>query len=229
MLSSFLASLNIANTEAVIKKLDAFKAYLLEENKKFNLTTITDDREIDRKHFMDSLAAFPYIQGKVLDIGSGAGFPSVPLAVVCAQNSFTLVDSLRKRVDFLNRVIDLLKLTHCTAIHTRIEDFPKKGTFDTVLARAVAKLNTLCEYALPFLNVGGAFIAYKTYGLELEEEIKEAEKALSVLGGEVEKVIQVENEEIKDLHHALVLIRKKKNTPLCYPRGKNKPKMQPLS
>lgn len=229
MLSEFLSSLSVDSVEEKVYKFNSFKKYLLEENQKFNLTAITDEREIDRKHFVDSLAAFPYIRGKVLDIGSGAGFPSVPLAILSPQNSFTLIDSLHKRVEFLNRVIELLSLSHCTAVHTRIEDFAKKGEYDTVLARAVARLNTLCEYALPFLKVGGIFIAYKTHGPDLDGEIKEAQNALSVLGGEIKSVIKVKSEPIKDLNHALVLIRKTKETPLRYPRKQNKPKTQPLS
>ena len=228
MLENFLASFSIENREEKIKQFSLFREYLLEQNKLFNLTAVTDEKEIERRHFLDSLAAIPFIKGDVLDIGSGAGFPSVPLKIVYPQNHFTLVDSLLKRVVFLKRVFSLLSLNDCTAIHTRIEDFEKKGAFDTVLSRAVARMNTLCEYALPFVKIGGTFIAYKTQGKELEEELKEAKKAIAVLGGEVERVVNVAYKEINDLHHALVLIKKTKETPVRYPRGKNKPKTQPI-
>ena len=228
MLENYLQSLGIEEKENKLLQFQRFKDYLLEQNKLFNLTAITDEKEIESKHFIDSLSAFSYINGNILDIGSGAGFPSVPLSIVCPQFSFTLVDSLQKRVEFLKRVFDLLSLQNGTAIHTRIEDFVQKASFDTVLARAVARMNTLCEYALPFLKVGGTFIAYKTYGPALDEEIKEAQNALSILGGCVEKIEEVNNTYMKDFHHALVLIKKVKDTPPKYPRKQNKPKTNPL-
>ena len=229
MLESYLKTLQIENTEEKLRQFAKFKTYLLEQNKLFNLTAITDEKEIEKKHFIDSLAAFPYINGSILDIGSGAGFPSIPLKIVYPQNNFTLVDSLSKRVEFLKRVFELLSLKNCAAIHTRIEDFGQKASFDTVVARAVARLNTLCEYALPFLKIGGVFIAYKTYGNSLDEEVKEAQNAISVLGGKTEQVVKVENEYMEDVNHALVLVKKVKDTPLKYPRGQNKPKNNPLS
>lgn len=229
MLLNYLKTLPLENAEEKLKQFSLFKDYLLEQNKLFNLTAITDEKEIEKKHFIDSLAAFPYISGSVLDIGSGAGFPSVPLKIVFPQNHFTLVDSLNKRVEFLKRVFELLHLHDCKAVHTRIEDFQQKASFDSVVARAVAGMNTLCEYALPFLKTGGLFIAYKTYGSALDEELKEAQKALAVLGGEVEKIVKVENEYMENVNHALVLVRKVNDTPLKYPRGQNKPRNNPIS
>lgn len=229
MLLNYLKNISAEHAEEKLELFSLFKNYLLEQNKLFNLTAITDEKEIEKKHFIDSLAAYPYINGSVLDIGSGAGFPSLPLKIVYQQNHFTLVDSLNKRVEFLKRVFELLHLENCRAIHTRIEDFKEKNSFDTVVARAVAGMNTLCEYALPFLKTGGLFIAYKTYGSVLDEELKKATNALSVLGGCVEDVVKVENEYMEDVCHALVLIRKIKDTPQKYPRGQNKPRNSPIS
>lgn len=229
MLEAYLKTLPIENAKEKIEQFKKFKNYLIEQNKLFNLTAITDEKEIEIKHFIDSLAAYPFIDGSVLDIGSGAGFPSIPLKIVFPQNHFTLVDSLSKRVEFLKRVFDLLHLHDCEAVHTRIEDFQKKASFQTVVARAVARMNTLCEYALPFLKTGGLFIAYKTYGSALDEELKEAQKALSILGGKLENVIHVKNEYTEELNHALVLVRKTEDTPPKYPRGQNKPKNNPIS
>lgn len=225
MLKEYLLSIGIKEVEEKKEKFDLYENYLIEQNKLFNLTAITEKSEIEQKHFIDSLAAFPYVKGSVLDIGSGAGFPAVPLKIVLPQNDFTLIDSLQKRIDFLIRVFALLSLTDITAIHTRIEDFPKKEEFDTVVARAVAPLRTLCEYALPFVKIGGTFIAYKTLNEAFEKEKKEAENAMRILGGEITKVVPV---PFDDVTHGLILIQKKKSSPSQYPRGKNKPKTQPL-
>lgn len=226
MLKKYLLENKIVTPEKLdetVGKFEVFKNFLLEQNKLFNLTAVTDPEMIDRKHFIDSLTAYPYICGQVLDIGSGAGFPSIPLKIVLPKTPFTLVDSLQKRVNFLNETVKLLQLENTTAIHTRIEEYKQKNFFDTVVARAVAKTVTLCEYALPFVKIGGLMIAYKSYGEELDGELDEAQTAIEILGGKIEKVIPTNSE-----NHALVLIRKLNASPSKYPRGGNKPRTQPL-
>ncbi len=213
------------NLDETIEKFKTFEDFLLEQNKLFNLTAITDPEEIEQKHFIDSLTAYPYIRGNILDIGSGAGFPSIPLKIVLPQNSFTLVDSLSKRVNFLTETIKKLQLQNVSAVHTRIEDFHPKEAFETVVARAVAKTVTLCEYALPFVKTGGLMIAYKTLGDELSNELKEAQTAIDILGGRIEEIIST---KVDNQNHALVLIRKIHASPEKYPRKGNKPRTQPL-
>ena len=214
-----------ATVNRAIEKFEIYRSFLLEQNKLFNLTAITDPKEVELKHFIDSLAALKYASGKVMDIGSGAGFPAVPLAILSPDCRFTMVDSLNKRVDFLNRLISMLELNNCTAIHSRAEDLPKDEKYDIVVARAVSELNTLSEYCLPFVKIGGRFIAYKSN--DCEEEIERASNALKVLGGEVEKVEEF-SVYSTDIVRKLVVVKKVSSTPLKYPRGQNKPKKQPL-
>lgn len=210
--------------------LQEFTKLLLFYNTQFNLTAITDEEEIIHKHFIDSLAGLDYIQkgDKIIDIGSGAGFPSLPLKIFLLNNEFVLLDSLNKRVGFLNETIKALKLSEISAIHSRIEDAAQakehREKYDCVLARAVAPLNTLVEYALPFLKVGGRLIAYK--GDKVQEELDGAKNALTKLRGRV-----IENREYKLMGtytRHLVIVEKTAQTPEIYPRGQNKPKKSPL-
>ena len=165
---------------------------LLEWNKKMNLTAITEQKEILTKHFIDSLSIVQYINlnDRILDIGTGAGFPGIPLKIALPQNSFTLLDSLNKRINFLNVVIQELKLKNINAIHGRAEEFNKingeRESYEIVVSRAVAKLNVLLEYMLPFVKIGGKCICMKS--TDIDEELKEAEKAIDILGGKIEKV-----------------------------------------
>lgn len=213
---------DIADTE---KKFQLYQEYLLEQNKFFNLTAITEPQEVEEKHFIDSLTSYNYIKGSVADIGSGAGFPGIPLKILLPENEFTLIDSLLKRVGFLKSTINLLGLEKITVLHSRAEDLDKAKKFDTVVSRAVSRLNTLSEYCLPFVNVGGLFIAYKSS--DSTEEINEAKYAVGVLGGEIED-IRTLRLPISGIERKLVLIRKIKPTSPSYPRGQNKPKKQPL-
>lgn len=219
----------IKNDEHLINAVESFTLYrnlLIEWNKKFNLTAITDPQEIEIKHFIDSLCGFNFIEGSVLDIGTGAGFPSIPLKIVLPEHNFMLVDSLNKRVNFLNEVICALDLKRIKAVHSRAEDLPKDKKYDTAVARAVAPLNVLCEYILPFVKIGGKMIAYKSF--DIEDEINLSKPAIKILGAKIEKV-----EEIPlfgtDIIRKLVIIRKETASPLIYPRVKNQPKTHPLT
>lgn len=209
--------------------MDKFKIYeqmLIETNKKFNLTSINDPKEIRIKHFKDSLTIKSYINKgmKVLDIGSGAGFPGIPLRIE-KDFDLTLIDSVNKKVNFMNEVIEELKLEKAKAVHVRAEDYAKdhREEFDMVISRAVANLSTLSEYALPFLKVGGIFIAMK--GPKAEEEYEQAQNALKILGGEL---INIDTIDLYGNTRKNILIKKVRSTKKKYPRGKNQPKKNPL-
>ena len=209
--------------------MDKFKIYeqmLIETNKKFNLTSIDDPKEIRIKHFEDSLTIKSYINKgmKVLDIGSGAGFPGIPLRIE-KDFDLTLIDSVNKKVNFMNEVIEELKLEKAKAIHVRAEDYAKdhREEFDMVISRAVANLSTLSEYALPFLKVGGIFIAMK--GPKAEEEYEQAQNALKILGGEL---INIDTIDLYGNTRKNILIKKVRSTKKKYPRGKNQTKKNPL-
>lgn len=212
---------------AVVDKFRIFLSALSEYNEKFNLTAITDEKEIEIKHFIDSLKGSEYTADKNLDIGSGAGFPGIPLAIVNEDKQFTLADSLKKRIEFLEEVKRRCGLSNVEAVHTRAEDIRKDNKYDLVTARAVAPLNILCEYCLPFVKIGGLMMAYK--GKKAEEETDAAEKAISILGGKIKKIekytLDVSGEENE---RSLIIIEKVKPTPEKYPRGGNKPRLKPL-
>ncbi|MGO3017709.1 MAG: 16S rRNA (guanine(527)-N(7))-methyltransferase RsmG [Anaerococcus sp.] len=209
-----------------MSKYDIYKKMLIDTNKKFNLTTITDPDQIDLKHFEDSLTIIDYVQegSKILDIGSGPGFPGIPLRIEKTID-LTLIDSVRKKVNFMNDVIDTLELENTRAIHVRAEDFAKehREEFDLVVSRAVANLATLSELCLPFLKVGGIFIAMK--GPKASDELKQAENALKVLGGEVVKIDKI---NLDGNQRNNIIIKKVHQTAKKYPRGKNLPKKNPL-
>lgn len=197
---------------------------LVSANEKFNLTRITDYDDFITKHVKDSMLGLPLIKGKVLDIGSGAGFPGLVFAVENGSLDVTMLDSVGKKVNYVNTVISALGLKNARAIHSRVEDLPDKGAFDTVTARAVARLNVLAEYALPFVKIGGAFIAYKSG--DSEEEINEAKYAIKILGGKIERVM----EEVLDEQtvRKIIVVRKISRSPALYPRKGNKARLNPL-
>lgn len=207
-------------------KFEKYRQMLIETNKKFNLTTIDEPDQIKIKHFQDSLTIKSYINEgmKVLDIGSGAGFPGIPLRIE-KDFDLTLIDSVNKKVNFMNQVIEELDLKNTRAIHVRAEDFAKehREEFDMVISRAVANLSTLSEYALPFLKVGGIFIAMK--GPKAEEEYEDAKNALKILGGEL---INIDSMDLHGNTRKNILIKKVRSTKKKYPRGKNLPKKNPL-
>lgn len=207
----------------------AFNRYaemLRERNEKINLTAITEPEEVKIKHFLDSCSAAELLPGgaSVLDIGSGAGFPGLPLKIVRPDLTVTLLDSVNKKVAFVSDVVAELKLSRVTAVHARIEDFPHKGEYDAVVSRAVAELSTLAEYALPFVKIGGAFIAYKSEKAESEAEA--AASAITLLGGRIREIREAF--VAAGLTRKLIIIDKIAPTPPKYPRGKNLPRLKPL-
>ena len=205
---------------------ELYTDYLLEVNLHTNLTAITDPSEIEVKHFKDSLTVLDYIKenDKVLDIGAGAGFPGLPLRIE-KDFDLTLIDSVNKKVNFMNEVIEKLDLSRARAIHTRAEDFAKENreSFDVVVSRAVANMATLSEYCLPFLKIGGLFIALK--GPKAEEELDQAKNAIEILGGQV---IKLDKFQLDDNERVNIIVKKVRACKKIYPRGKNLPKKNPL-
>jgi len=212
---------------------ELYKDLLLEWNKKFNLTAITDEKEIAIKHFVDSLVLLIYGsfgEGmKLLDVGTGAGFPGLPLKIMLPRLEVCLLDSLQKRVGFLEEVIRQTGLEKVTALHGRAEDMAHKTglreSFPRVTARAVARLNILLEYSLPFVEPGGLFIALK--GPEAQAEVKESAEALVTLGGKVKDLISMEL-PLSGGTRSLIIIEKTGRTPVKYPRKAGTPEKKPL-
>ena len=213
-----------------VPALTEYARLLLETNQVMNLTAITDPKDVATLHFLDcaSLLALADFTGKtVADVGSGAGFPGLPLKILCPSIQLIMVDSLGKRVNFLQTVCDALHLTGVEAIHARAEEIPEgyRDSFDFALSRAVARLNILCELCLPYVKKGGAFIAMK--GSDLDQELKEAEKAIALLGGKVEQKLDYTIPGT-DVTHSLLIIRKLGNTAGKYPRRWAQIKKSPL-
>ncbi len=204
-----------------LKKLSLYAKLLVEWNEKINLTAITDDEGIAIKHFLDSLT--PLLTGKVgesvIDVGTGAGFPGLVLKILKPDMKLTLLDSLNKRINFLNEVSSSLELEDIFTVHMRAEDGGQNARyrekFDTAVSRAVANLKVLAEYTLPFVKVGGYFLALK--GPAQESELNDAKRAISILGGEVESVFDAKI-PFSDLNHKIIIIKKVRHTPIKYPR-----------
>ncbi|SCG84565.1 16S rRNA methyltransferase GidB [Proteiniborus sp. DW1] len=223
--------LDIGNDK--LEKFRTYKALLKEWNEKINITAIKDDEEIDVKHFLDSLTIFKtdkLTKGKrVIDIGTGGGFPGVPIKIVEDSLEVVLLDSLNKRLKFLDEVIKELGLENIRTMHERAEDLGNnkdyREKFDIAVSRAVASLNILAEYCLPFVKPNGYFIAMK--GSDSSEEIKEAENAIKILGGELENKIDIRIPQ-SDIVHSLLIIKKIGHTPTKYPRQSGKIKKNPL-
>lgn len=214
----------------MLRQLFRYKGLLLEWNEKMNLTAITDDKEIILKHFVDSLSIVPYIKeaGSLIDVGTGAGFPGIPLKIVLPSLDTVLLDSLEKRVGFLGTAISELGLEGIKAVHMRAEDAGKSAEFrerfDAAAARAVASMPVLLEYCLPFVRTGGVFIAMKGSSTE---EISMSEKALEILGGKIEEVKEFTLPDT-DIKRSIVIVRKLRQTPTKYPRKAGKPSKEPL-
>lgn len=212
------------------EKFELFRSLILEYNVRYNLTTILEEKDMFYKHFLDSIAGEELFVkgGKVAEIGSGAGFPSLPLKIVRGDLSFDLFESVGKKCDFLQAAVDKLDLKGVHIYNIRAEDAAKTPTFrekyDHATARAVARMNTLTEYCLPFVKVGGSFIAYKSGEAE---EIREAESAYKILGGKLEKAIPYALPEGYG-DRVLAVVKKVKNTPQKYPRGQGKERKSPL-
>lgn len=212
------------------EKFGVFKNMLLESNKKYNLTAVTDEKGVFYKHFLDSIAGeSAFGRGaRVAEIGSGGGFPSIPLKIVRDDLKFTLIESTGKKCAFLREVVEKLGMIDVDVVNIRAEDGAKdcgyREKFDAVCARAVARLNTLCEYCLPYVRVGGVFIAYKG---DAEEELKEAENAVKILGGRVKEIIRYSLPEDYG-NRTVVVIEKVRRTPAQYPRGQGRERRSPI-
>ncbi|MDF2950668.1 MAG: rsmG [Anaerocolumna sp.] len=222
-------TLNSKQIEQFIKYYDM----LIEKNKVMNLTAITEFEEVINKHFVDSLSIIKVYktmeEKKVLDMGTGAGFPGIPLKIAFPSLNITLLDSLNKRVNFLNDVVSELDLKNIQAIHGRAEDFGKdinfRGQYDLCVSRAVAKLSTLSEYCLPYVKINGYFISYKSGNIE--EELEESKRAIKVLGGEIDLVDRF-NLPGTDMERSFIVIKKILTTPKIYPRSAGKPTKEPI-
>ncbi len=232
-LYSGMEQMGISCSPSEIEKLLIFYEMLIEKNKVMNLTAITEFDDVLEKHFLDSLSLVRNINLrqslKVLDLGTGAGFPGIPLKIVFPELELVLVDSLNKRIQFLKEVIEKLGLSGITAVHGRAEELAMKAEyrekFDLCVSRAVANLSSLSEYCIPFVKIGGYFISYKSG--EIEEEVKAAKKAIAVLGG---KGVEVEKFTLAgtEISRSFVKIEKKKSTPNFYPRKAGTPSRDPI-
>ena len=204
---------------------------LLDWNEKINLTAITDKKEIIVKHFIDSLTIQKYIKGEdnIIDIGTGAGFPGMPLAILKKNAHFTLVDSLNKRINFLNDVTQKLEFKNVDIIHSRAEDLGRninyREQYNVATSRAVASLKVLVEYLLPFVKVGGYCICMK--GPNIEEELNESKFAIKLLGGKIESVDTLILPD-SDFERNIIIIKKESNTPNKFPRKAGTPLKSPL-
>lgn len=212
-------------TEKQLRQFEVYCEFLLSENEKYNLTAVTDKQQVYQKHFVDSLSALSEIpqNATLCDVGSGAGFPSVPIAIMRSDVKVTAVDSLAKRVNFLKMLAEKLGVTF-SALHERAEEYGQgsaRESFDVATSRAVAPLPTLLEYLAPLVKTGGKVIAYKTD----EEEIFSAETAAKVLGLKFSKVVRYTVEEAP---RVLLIYEKTHPTSTKYPRGQNKPRKNPL-
>ena len=228
-----LEMLGIQLTDVQKEQFDRYYELLIEWNRVMNLTGITEYDEVNLKHFTDSLTIVRIKNMKnvstLIDVGTGAGFPGIPIKIAFPHIKVTLLDSLNKRIKFLNQVVEELDLKDVVTLHGRAEDYAKKQEyreqFDLCVSRAVANLSTLSEYCLPFVKKGGCFISYKS--ADSDEEIEQSKKALDILGGKIEKVDKFMLPG-SDMGRALVMVEKVKNTPKKYPRKAGMPSKEPL-
>lgn len=226
--------LGITLDEIQKKQFTDFYEYLVEKNKVMNLTGITEFQEVLVKHFLDSLACVKAVDmsriKRIMDIGTGAGFPGVPLKIAFPHLEACLLDSLKKRVNFLEETFQMLKLENITAIHGRAEEYAKnkqyRETYDLCVSRAVSNLATLSEYCLPYVKTGGYFISYKSG--TVQEEVEQAQKAVKILGGKIQDVVYFQLPD-SEIQRSLVVIEKVKATPGRYPRKAGTPLKEPLS
>lgn len=232
--TKFRNSMNSIGIELMDSQLNAFETYydmLIEKNKVMNLTAITEFDEVMDKHFLDSVYLFRSIElkadYKLIDIGTGAGFPGIPLKIVFPELKITLLDSLNKRVGFLNDVIDELNLNDIEAIHGRAEDIARdkayRASYDIAVSRAVANLSTLSEYCLPFVKIGGKFVSYKSG--DCADEVDNAKAAIHLLGGKINKIDEF---SYSNNSRSFIVIDKVMNTSNKYPRKAGLPSKKPL-
>lgn len=218
---------------AAALKFERYYKLICEWNERINLTSITDETEAAYKHFVDCISCFKCGKieknSKIIDVGTGAGFPGIPLKICDNSLDITLMDSLNKRINFLNEVITSLSLSRINAIHARAEELGKnkkhREKYDVCVSRAVANLASLSEICLPFVRIGGYFLSMK--GPKADEELKNGKKAIELMGGKVEDIFcyDISNEEYK---HNIIIIKKVKSTPMTYPRKAPKPIKEPI-
>ncbi len=227
-----LTQLGITLSRKQYQQFMTFYELLIERNRVMNLTAITALDEVVIKHFIDSLAivkAFRPESERLLDIGTGAGFPGIPLKIAFPNLNIVLLDSLKKRLVFLEDVIDQLGLTGISTLHGRAEDFGRdkvyREQFDLCVSRAVAKLSSLSEYCLPYVRKGGCFISYKSGNIE--EELASSKRAIKLLGAELKEVLEYQLPNT-DMQRTLIVMEKKENTPKNFPRTAGKPSKEPI-
>ncbi len=234
-LKNLSSKLDIVLSDEQIEQFQIYYEMLIETNKVMNLTAITQLDEVITKHFLDSIALANVYQNiknkelKIIDLGTGAGFPGIPLKIAFPQLQVTLMDSLNKRVNFLNSVIDELSLVNIDAIHGRAEEMARRTEyrqqFDLCVSRAVANLSTLNEYCLPFVKLDGMFISYKSS--DIEDELNLSLNAIKILGGKLTEVKKLSLPE-SDIERSFVMIKKIKNTPKTYPRKPGTASKEPI-
>lgn len=233
LLESKVKDLSLVLNEKQKRQFEDYYRILVEWNNVMNLTAITEYEEVIEKHFIDSLSIVNVIDFckiyNVIDIGTGAGFPGIPLKIAFPKIQITLLDSLNKRVNFLNEAIEHLSLTDIHAVHGRAEDYAKqkeyREQYDLCVSRAVANLSTLSEYCLPYVKIHGFFIPYKSG--DIDDELQKSERAVNILGGSVNEVIRFQLPGT-DINRSFVKIRKIKSTAKKYPRKAGLPSKEPL-
>ena len=233
LMEKSMKNLNMDFTKSQYDKFEKYMKILQEWNEKINLTSIIEDKEVIQKHFIDSIKIFEFEEikhmKKIIDVGTGAGFPGIPIKIIKSDVELTLLDSLNKRIKFLKEVGNELNLENIDYIHGRAEDYGNdrdyREEFDLATSRAVANMTVLSEYCLPFVKVGGYFIALK--GPSIEDELRDSEIAIEKLGGRLKEIIEVDIEE-SDLKHNLVIIEKVSKTPKNLPRKSVSIRKKPL-
>lgn len=232
-LQNALEQLNIPYTEETLEKYRLYMEGIIEWNEKVNLTSITDRDEFIKLHFIDSVMSVPCEEfqkaNRIIDVGTGGGFPGIPLALAAPDKEFVLMDSLNKRIKIINQLCEEIGITNVTAVHARAEELAKnkahRQKYDLCVSRAVANLSTLSEYCLPFIKQGGWFLSYK--GPDTDKELADAKKAIRILGGQIDRE-ELASLESSGLEHKIIFIKKVKDTPAKYPRKAGTPSKDPL-
>jgi 16S rRNA (guanine527-N7)-methyltransferase len=233
LLEKAFVDLKIEYNQELLLKFESYMQLILEWNEKINLTSITDEKDFIIKHFIDSLlcTAHPAVSRakKIIDIGTGAGFPGIPLALIYPDIEFVLMDSINKKLIVLKEITKKLGLPNVFIVHARAEDLghqkQHRESYDICVSRAVAKLQVLSEYCLPFVRREGYFIAYK--GSDINQEVADSQRAIEVLGGQIEAISPFTLNDM-EIGHQLIYIKKEKDTPEKYPRKAGIPQKEPI-